>query len=157
MLIGGLWHGAAWKFVFWGGMHGVGLAVHKACKPILDKIPDNAFTKPIFWTITMVFVSLLWVFFRADSFTDSVAIIANIFNNFSVEHILPFFSERRVWCIMMLVIIITHAIPLSFYQKTAQYFVRSPWLVKWLIFVIVVQLVIEFMGEDVAPFIYFQF
>ena len=33
MLIGGLWHGAAWKFVFWGAMHGVGLAIHKACKP----------------------------------------------------------------------------------------------------------------------------
>ena len=41
MLIGGLWHGAAWKFVFWGAMHGVGLAVHKMCKPILRKYPTT--------------------------------------------------------------------------------------------------------------------
>ncbi len=39
MLIGGLWHGAAWKFVFWGAMHGAGLAVHKAARPRLSKIP----------------------------------------------------------------------------------------------------------------------
>lgn len=38
MLIGGLWHGASWKFVFWGGMHGAGLAIHKACRPLLGKL-----------------------------------------------------------------------------------------------------------------------
>lgn len=62
MLIGGLWHGAAWKFIFWGAMHGVGLAVHKACRPILQRIPDNWFTVFISWAITFVYVSLLWVF-----------------------------------------------------------------------------------------------
>ena len=72
MLIGGLWHGAAWKFVFWGAMHGAGLAVHKACKPILARIPDNWLTIFIFWAITFIYVSLLWVFFRAASFEDSV-------------------------------------------------------------------------------------
>ena len=157
MLIGGLWHGAAWKFVFWGGMHGIGLAVHKACKPILKKIPDNIFTKSIFWFITISFVSLLWVFFRADSFTDSVAVISNVFVNFNVDHIIPFFKERYVWGIMVLIIIITHAIPLDYYKKISSLFVKSPWILKWIIFVIVVQFVIEFMGEDVAPFIYFQF
>lgn len=71
MLIGGLWHGAAWKFVFWGAMHGVGLAVHKACKPVLKKIPDNFATDFLFWLMTFVYVSLLWVFFRAADFQAS--------------------------------------------------------------------------------------
>ncbi|MDD2961777.1 MAG: MBOAT family protein [Muribaculaceae bacterium] len=157
MLIGGLWHGAAWKFVFWGGMHGVGLAIHKASRPYLDRIPSNIFTNTLFWAITMTYVSLLWVFFRASSFGDSLLIIQNIFVNFETAHILPFISERRVWCIMMLIIILSHALPASFYDKCRQYFVNSLWIIKLCIFIVVVQLVIQFMSEDVAPFIYFQF
>ena len=96
MLIGGLWHGAAWKFVFWGAMHGLGLAVHKASKPVLNKIPDNFITGFLFWLITFVYVSLLWVFFRAASFEDSVLIINNIFVDFEWNQIPQFFEARMV-------------------------------------------------------------
>lgn len=157
MLIGGLWHGAAWKFVFWGAMHGVGLAVHKACKPILKHIPDNWFTNFIFWAITFVYVSLLWVFFRASSFEDSVLVIHNIFVDFQWNQIPQFFEARMVWCIMMMVLIVLHFTPQWLADKVQNAFVHSPWIVKLICFLCVVQLVIEFMTEDVAPFIYFQF
>lgn len=94
MLVGGLWHGAAWKFVFWGAMHGAGLMVHKASRPLLAKIPDTWLTKAVAWSITMVYVSLLWVFFRADSWTDSWLIIRNIFTNFSLDYVGPFVKVR---------------------------------------------------------------
>ena len=157
MLIGGLWHGAAWKFVFWGAMHGAGLAVHKACKPILKRIPDNWFTIFIFWLLTFVYVSLLWVFFRAASFEDSVTIINNIFIDFHWNQIPQFFEARMVWCIMMISLIVFHFVPQSIADRVQYIFVRSPWIVKLLCFLTVVQLVIEFMSEEVAPFIYFQF
>lgn len=157
MLIGGLWHGAAWKFVFWGAMHGVGLAVHKACKPVLQKIPDNWLTTFLFWAITFVYVSLLWVFFRAASFEDSVLIIQNIFVDFRWNQIPQFFEVRMVWCIMMIALIIFHFVPQKWADRMQYIFVKSPWIVKLLTFLIVVQLVIEFMTEEVAPFIYFQF
>ncbi|MEG2402279.1 MAG: MBOAT family protein [Muribaculaceae bacterium] len=157
MLIGGLWHGAAWKFVFWGGMHGVGLVIHKAASPLLKKIPDTWYVKVVSCAITLIFVSLLWVFFRAATFTDSILIIKNIFINFDVNHIIPFIQERKVWCIMMTIIILSHAIPRKWYDELSNYFIKSHYLVKWIIFIVVVQLVIEFMSEDVAPFIYFQF
>lgn len=157
MLIGGLWHGAAWKFVFWGAMHGAGLIVHKACKPFLKKIPDNWFTVFISWAITFVYVSLLWVFFRAASFEDSVYIIQSIGVNFDWAQIPQFFQARMVWCIMMLALIICHFVPQRFVDWLQTVFVRSPWFVKLLSFLIVVQVVIEFMTEEVAPFIYFQF
>lgn len=157
MLIGGLWHGAAWKFVFWGAMHGVGLAVHKASKPILSKIPDTFIVKALSWTVTIVYVSLLWVFFRADSWLDSWLIIKNIFTNFSVAHILPFIEVRYTWCIMMAVIIISHAMPRRVYDRMGEVFVKLRWIFKLIIFIVVVQFVIQFMSEDVAPFIYFQF
>lgn len=157
MLIGGLWHGAAWKFVFWGAMHGAGLAVHKACKPVLKRIPDNWFTGFIFWAVTFIYVSLLWVFFRASSFEDSILIINNIFIDFRWNQIPQFFEARMVWCIMMLSLIILHFTPQWLADKVQYAFVKSPWIVKLICFLCIVQLVIEFMTEDVAPFIYFQF
>lgn len=157
MLIGGLWHGAAWKFVFWGAMHGVGLALHKASKPFLRKIPDTWPIKAVAWSITMVYVSLLWVFFRADSWTDSWLIIKNIFTNFSPEHILPFIEVRWMWLVMMSAIILFHSLPTRWADRAGHKFVRSPWIVKFSIFVIVVQLVVQFMSQEVSPFIYFQF
>lgn len=157
MLIGGLWHGAAWKFVFWGAMHGVGLAVHKACKPVLKKIPDNWLVVFISWALTFVYVSLLWVFFRAADFSQSVLIIQNIFVDFRWDQIPQFFEARMVWCIMMAVLIVMHFIPQRYADKAQLIFIRSPWIVRLLTFLIVVQLVIEFMTAEVSPFIYFQF
>ncbi len=157
MLIGGLWHGAAWKFVFWGAMHGVGLAIHKAFQPVLRRIPDNWFTIFISWALTFVYVSLLWVFFRAASFEDSVLIIKNIFVEFHWNQIPQFFEARMVWCVMMIALIIMHFIPQSAADKAQIIFIKSPWFVKLISFLIVVQLVIEFMSEEVSPFIYFQF
>lgn len=157
MLIGGLWHGAAWKFVFWGAMHGVGLAVHKACKPILKRIPDNILTNFLFWAITFIYVSLLWVFFRAASFADSVTIISSIFKDFNLSYFPQFFDVRAEWCIMMLVIIVLHFTPSRWAVSCRRAFIRSPWIVKFIIFVAVVQLVIVYMSSEIAPFIYFQF
>ena len=157
MLIGGLWHGADWKFVFWGAMHGVGLAVHKLCKPLLSRLPDWWIIKATAWGVTMIYVSLLWVFFRAASWADSWLIVKNIFTNFSVAHIVPFITTRYTWLIMMAVIIVVHALPTRWVDRWGEWFVKSPWVLKLALFLVVVQLVVQFMGEDVAPFIYFQF
>lgn len=157
MLIGGLWHGAAWKFIFWGAMHGVGLALHKACQPILKRIPDNPLTIFISWLLTFIYVSLLWVFFRAADFSQSVLIIRNIFVDFQWGQIPQFFEARMIWCLMMLVLIVCHFVPAAVADRVQTVFIRSPWIVKLICFLTAVQLVIEFMTEEVAPFIYFQF
>lgn len=157
MLIGGLWHGAAWKFIFWGAMHGVGLAVHKACKPVLARIPDNWFTTFVFWLITFIYVSLLWVFFRAADFSDSVLIIKNIFVDFQWGQLPQFALARPAWCIMMGALILFHFVPQSWADSVQMTFIRVNWAVKLVVFLVAVQLVIEFMSEEVSPFIYFQF
>ncbi|MDE5661781.1 MAG: MBOAT family protein, partial [Muribaculaceae bacterium] len=157
MLVGGLWHGAAWKFVFWGAMHGGGLAVHKATKPVLDRLPDTWWMRALWWAMTMSFVAVLWVFFRASSFADSVEIIRAVGRDFSLAYAPAFASARMMWLVLMLVIIVAHAMPEGFWDKAAAAFVRSPWIVKLLAFVVVVQLVLELRTADVAPFIYFQF
>lgn len=157
MLIGGLWHGAAWKFVFWGAMHGVGLAVHKLCKPWLQRIPDNWATRAASWALTMLVVSLLWVYFRAASWADACTIIATIFCDFKPSMILPFIATRGIWIAMMAIIISAHALPQRYWDAAAAWWVKAPWVLKLIIFIVTVQIVVQFQGEDVAPFIYFQF
>ena len=157
MLIGGLWHGAAWKFIYWGAMHGVGLIIHKLCQPWLKKIPDNHFTKPIFWTITFVFLSASMVLFRANSVADAITILRSIFINFHISHLPQFFDAQPVWCVMMLILIVFHAIPEAWAERARLKFIRAPWIAKLLIFLVVVQCVIIYMSAEVAPFIYFQF
>jgi alginate O-acetyltransferase complex protein AlgI len=79
MLIGGLWHGAGWNFVIWGGLHGFYLLVNHAWRglpiPQLDGKFPNAFAKGGSWLITFLAVSLAWVFFRAETLEGASAIL----------------------------------------------------------------------------------
>ncbi|MBI1393465.1 MAG: hypothetical protein GC152_12050 [Alphaproteobacteria bacterium] len=70
MLIGGLWHGAAWTFVLWGGLHGLFLAVERLAKSAFPSI-SLGLLAPI---VTFVIVSLLWVLFRAENFETALAV-----------------------------------------------------------------------------------
>ena len=157
MLVGGLWHGAAWKFVIWGGMHGVGLIVHKALRPWLVKIPDTWPVKAASWTLTMAYVSFLFIFFRAASFEDAWLIIRNIFGNFDIAYLAPFVRMRYVWLIFVAMIIAVHSLPTRWINAAGDWFVRAPFGAKLAVFIVAVQLVVQFMSEDVMPFIYFQF
>ena len=68
MLLGGIWHGAAWKFVFWGALHGGGLAIERAIEPVIGAMPKTLLGRLVSTLIVFHFVCLGWVFFRADSF-----------------------------------------------------------------------------------------
>ena len=109
------------------------------------------------WLVTMTFVALLWVFFRADSWADSWTVVSSVFRDFSAAYIPAFAAARSLWLILMLVIVVSHCLPTRFWESAQAWFVRSPWIVKLLIFIVVVQLVIELRTESVSPFIYFQF
>jgi D-alanyl-lipoteichoic acid acyltransferase DltB (MBOAT superfamily) len=69
MLIGGLWHGAAWTFVLWGGLHGLGLAINHLWNRFVG---IRLFG--LGWVLTFIMVALLWVLFRATSFERAMDI-----------------------------------------------------------------------------------
>jgi len=69
-LLGGIWHGAGWTFIFWGLMHGVALAIHRFWKELGMSMP-----KVLAWFVTFNFVNLAWVFFRAKSFDDAIRVL----------------------------------------------------------------------------------
>ncbi len=74
-LASGIWHGAGWTFIVWGLMHGVASVLTRLFKKYIDKLP-----KFLRWILTFSFVSLSWVFFRAESLSDGVKIIGKLFS-----------------------------------------------------------------------------
>lgn len=69
----GLWHGAGWTYVVWGLWHGLGLAACHAWQRLRRPMP-----KPLGWAVTMLFVLLGWVLFRAASFSIAASIVGSL-------------------------------------------------------------------------------
>lgn len=69
-LLGGLWHGAGWTFVFWGFLHGVAASIHQLWSRIELNMP-----KWLAWLITFNFLNVSWVFFRAKEWEDAIRIL----------------------------------------------------------------------------------
>lgn len=80
MLLGGLWHGAGWTYVFWGGLHGIYLVVHQQWQEF-RKTLGHDLKKSSWWSrglsclVTFSAVVVSWVFFRAESMTAAVAVL----------------------------------------------------------------------------------
>jgi len=99
MLLGGLWHGAGWTFVIWGGLHGIYLVINHAWmafrKKYLSSFPDmglwGTFTSRL---ITFIAVVIGWVFFRAESLDASLNIIRGMFGLNSI--MLPVAIKYRI-------------------------------------------------------------
>lgn len=94
MLLGGLWHGAGWTFVFWGGLHGLYLCVNHGwqtwCRYAGWRFTQHRSWRPVAWAITFVAVLVGWVYFRAASFTVANSIVASMFGLNGVElHVKP--------------------------------------------------------------------
>lgn len=157
MLIAGLWHGASWMFIIWGGLHGIGLVLQKLNKPWLNRLPNTPVVNFFSWLLTFSFVSFLWIFFRAENLQQGILLIKHIAQDFDLAHCLPFFQARTTWCIFIFLIYLFHCIRIQQYEKVKTYFINAPWIVKVIIFTITVQLVIQFQSGNVQPFIYFQF
>ena len=71
MLLGGLWHGAGWTFVVWGGLHGLYLCINHGWR----KLKLISLPKFLGWAITFVAVIVGWVLFRAENFSDATAML----------------------------------------------------------------------------------
>ena len=75
MLVGGLWHGAGWTFVVWGGLHGSYLLINHAWRGLRKGKEDGLFLRCLYPVLTMLAVIVAWVFFRAETFTGATEIL----------------------------------------------------------------------------------
>jgi D-alanyl-lipoteichoic acid acyltransferase DltB (MBOAT superfamily) len=157
MLIGGLWHGASWKFVVWGGLHGIGLIVHKLYLKLKLPFADAKWAKILGILITFHFVAILWVFFRADSYGSAIDSLKQIFFNMDLAYVAPFAKVRGLFLVILAIGIITHFIPMKFKEIALEKFTNLHFVFKFIIILVVIQMVLQLQNENVTPFIYFQF
>jgi D-alanyl-lipoteichoic acid acyltransferase DltB (MBOAT superfamily) len=105
MLLGGLWHGAGWTFVFWGGLHGIYLAINHAWRALRVKLGDDLkrstpWGRALACLITFLAVVAGWVIFRADSMASAAVMLRGMagLNGFTLpDHWLPKWGEFGAW------------------------------------------------------------
>jgi D-alanyl-lipoteichoic acid acyltransferase DltB (MBOAT superfamily) len=158
MLLGGLWHGAAWQFIFWGGMHGIGLAAHKLWMEILGKKPPTTLLAKLFWWfVTFHFVCFCWVFFAASDMQTGWTMLTQIGTNFYWNLVPEIFTGY--WNIFAVIAfgMITHLLPGTWKDFVKQSFIQLPDLAKAAVMAVVAIGLYQVMSAEIQPFIYFQF
>ena len=74
-ILGGLWHGAGWTFIFWGFLHGAALVIHRFWSKLGFKLWSW-----FAWLITFNFINISWVFFRAKEWDDAIKVLDGMFS-----------------------------------------------------------------------------
>lgn len=158
MLLGGLWHGASYKFIAWGGMHGLALAANRYWDQYKPKRFANfKLPKVLRIIITFHFVCLAWIFFRAKDIGTAFEIIYRMFTEFYFQFIPEIVSGYKVVFLLMLGTIVIHLLPLKFKEWYRNLFIKLPVVVKLLIIVLAVFIMYQASSSEIQPFIYFQF
>lgn len=139
MLLGGLWHGASYNFIIWGSLHGLYL--------ILGKYIKLKFNSFISICITFFVTTLTWVFFRSQSFNDSIYIINRIFN-LNTFNLLEIFTVVK--CLYL--IILLSILDLFFYN----YFTKDNTR-RYILNLFILLNIVMFATFSSNAFIYFQF
>ena len=174
-LVSGLWHGADWSFVLWGGINGFYQIIGVLLKPLRDRMVtllhlnrQSLGHKLAKVVITFLFVDFAWIFFRADNYNDAVAIIdsmINIYNPWILldESLFACGLNRDNFSIMLLSIGILLFADICKYRgvKIREVIVAQDYWVRWLVISFSVCAILLFgiwgTGYDAASFIYFQF
>ena len=81
-LIGGIWHGAGWTFLFWGFLHGTAIIIHRAWNKMGFRLNSL-----LAWFVTFNFINITWVFFRAKEWEDAIKVLKGMFTG---SLVLPF-------------------------------------------------------------------
>lgn len=153
MLLGGLWHGAAWTFVIWGALHGIYLVGERLLKKVIP-VKLNAWNGILFALLTYTLVNFTWVFFRAREFSTAKNMITSmLFLNDEGEKILGSFDIIKVFTVVILLFICHWLMRNTNMKEVSKK--TQPWLlgIVWAVMFILI-CIAQGSGEQ---FIYFQF
>ena len=174
MLLGGLWHGASWTFVFWGGLHGIYLCVNHlwhACKRRwgLRLLPQQL-ARPVSVFITFTAVVVAWVFFRAETFPGALTMLQSMFGILSVDagHQALYEHADKVsrWVVGGCVIVWFMPNIMQIFDRVKpsinalpEYKGRLAWSpnIAWLVFTLVIMYEATGSLSNISEFLYFRF
>lgn len=154
MLLGGLWHGAAWTFVVWGGLHGLFLAIHRAFGGYVARgsLPALRWRQVPAILGTFALVSLLWVFFRADTLSQATDYLTGLV---TAPWGSPLLDDVLIVGTSLLFVL---CLDLS-QRLTGQHaaILRWPAVARGAATAVLVLSILVWTGGSSQPFIYFQF
>ncbi|MFK5982862.1 MAG: MBOAT family O-acyltransferase, partial [Flavobacteriaceae bacterium] len=158
MLLGGLWHGASWQFVIWGGLNGLGLIVYKLWRKVspYEKL-NNVLGVVIKIFITFNFITFTRIWFRAENIESTYLIIDQISNNFNAALIPEILESYSSVFLVMLAGFVIHWLPVKVKDWYRETFISFPLVVKIVLSAVVIFGVYQAMSSELQAFIYFQF
>ena len=149
-IIGGLWHGAGWTFVFWGFLHGMALVIHRAWSNLGFKMWTW-----LAWLITFNFVNITWVFFRAKEWDDAIRILSSMF---SLDNVVIALSLKNISGDLFTILwIIAGFILVLFFKNTVEKAKELKINYKTLFFTLFCLLAALLSVNKVSEFLYFNF
>jgi alginate O-acetyltransferase complex protein AlgI len=149
MLLGGLWHGAAWTFVIWGGIHGGAMSVERWSR---DRFTNFHIPAWVAWLITFHVVCLAWVFFRSPDLTTAFDMLGQVFAGG------PSPLVTLPMAFLVFATIALQAVPSDFWERAEAWLLSRPVAAQGLAIGAVLVIADAAVGQEgVAPFIYFQF
>ena len=162
MVLGGLWHGAAVRFILWGALHGVALAVHKLW---LEVVPGskalgkdmNPVMRVLGWFLTFNIVCLGWLLFRAEDMQTVHLMLYQIFHSFSPQIIPQVIEGYKVVFGFIVLGYMMHFMPAKIDEDITRKVGTASFWWQVAMIVAVVWCVMQIKSSDIQPFIYFQF
>ncbi len=162
MVLGGLWHGAAVRFVLWGALHGAALALHKMWMAVVPwakaKGEDmNIVSRTIGFLVTFNLVCLGWLLFRADSMQTVHVMLYQIFNNFDTSLIPQVVMGYRFVFALIVLGYAMHFLPAGVDADLQNMVTNASFWWQVAMLTLTVWCVMQIKSSDIQPFIYFQF
>jgi D-alanyl-lipoteichoic acid acyltransferase DltB (MBOAT superfamily) len=155
MLLGGLWHGASWRFVIWGGLHGVYLVVERLLGAVWkrSRLLEHVAARVLLVLLTYLCVSVAWVFFRAQDFHVAFIILRAMVTGGARAQVLEGETMSMVIAITFLLLLGQWLLRESSIEELAG---RLPWWLRSLVLTGLL-LSLALASGDERAFIYFQF
>lgn len=153
-LLSGLWHGARWTFVIWGLLHGLLYLLEYGINKMLKigSSATNLFFDVLRSIKTFVLISIIWVFFRAESLDKAQEIISSVVTNQCVSDKLK--VDYKIWGLLLIFVL---ADLLLFNRRIDTWLGARPAALRWGVYAMLLFAVLAMGGSENLPFIYFQF
>jgi alginate O-acetyltransferase complex protein AlgI len=148
-LVSGLWHGANWKYLIWGGIHGILLVIYQTLKKMKLTIKGFTFLK---WFVTFNLVCVAWIFFRAENVRDALYIVEKMIDvhtfSYTATTIMP--VREVMFCVFIIFVLVAGE---RYFYDFKNFSVSRKMI--WTISLVILCYFLGIFNE--AQFIYFQF